>query len=248
MKSTQRFSDRVSNYVKYRPSYPANLIETLKTECNLSKGSCIADIGSGTGKLSELFLPDEFCVYAVEPNKEMREAAETLFKIDNNFRSVAGESSKTTLADNSVDLVTVAQAFHWFDPFEAKKEFKRILKPGGHIALIWNNRNTSSPFQEDYDQILTRHAPDYAKSSHRNISDKEIADFFFPQICREFSFTYSQKFDLQGFLGRMNSASYTPKPDTKEHLELRKSAKRLYNKYEKNNMIEFSYVTKLYLV
>lgn len=247
MKSTERFSDRVSNYVAYRPSYPVELAGILEKECKLNNSSIIADIGSGTGKWTELLVNHSLTVHAVEPNKEMREAAESLLGSSDYFTSVAGKSEATTLADQSIDLITVAQAFHWFNLEDTKKEFERILKPAGHIALIWNERNTSLPFQKEYDQMLTEYAPEYSKVNHRNITDKDVSDFLQPRTVESFSLPYSQKFDLAGLSGRMNSSSYTPKPDTPESRALNAAATALFKKHEVNGTIEFSYQSRLYL-
>lgn len=247
LKPTERFSDRVANYVNFRPSYPAELVETLRVECGLDNSSVIADIGSGTGKLSELFIQKDISVYAVEPNKEMREAAESLFGANKYFISVNGESTDTSLLESSTDLVTIAQALHWFEPVETKKELERILKPGGQLAIIWNERNTSAPFQKEYDQMLTELAPEYTKVNHRNINDRDIDAFCHPRQVRKFSFPYNQKFDLEGLTGRMNSSSYTPAFGTKEHDELNAAAEKLFKLYEVNGEIEFSYETNLYL-
>jgi len=159
LKNTERFSDRVTDYVNFRPSYPAEIVAILKTECRLNDDSIIADIGSGTGKLTELLLKLQLTVHAVEPNREMREAAVILLSSNAHFSSIEGAAEATDLADHSIDLITVAQAFHWFNLDETKKEFERILKPDGHIALLWNERNTTLPFQKEYDQMLTEHAP-----------------------------------------------------------------------------------------
>jgi len=247
LKPTERFSDRVANYINFRPSYPAELIERLRVECRLDSSSVIADIGSGTGKLSELFIQKNISVFAVEPNKEMREAADSLFGTSEYFSSVCGESADTTLSNSSIDLVTIAQALHWFEPVETKKELERILKPNGQLAIIWNERNTNAPFQKEYDQMLTELAPEYTMVNHRNITDSDIDAFCSPRRINKFSFAYSQQFDLEGLIGRMNSSSYTPAFGTKEHDELNAAAERLFKRHEVNGEIEFYYDTKLYL-
>ena len=126
--STKRFSDRVADYVKYRPSYPHELIDFLESNAFLTESSVIADIGSGTGLLTKLFLDRGYEVYGIEPNKEMREAGEDFLKEYDKFRSVNGTSEKTTISDHSVDLITAGQAYHWFDIEKTAVEFKRILK------------------------------------------------------------------------------------------------------------------------
>ena len=144
MKVTERFSNRVENYVKYRPNYPKKIISFLEKEIGLSSSSIIADIGSGTGISSEMFLKNGNIVYGVEPNKEMREAAERLLAEHPNFKSINGTAEDTTLAANSIDILSAGQAFHWFDVIKTEIEFKRILKNGGWVVLVWNERETNS--------------------------------------------------------------------------------------------------------
>lgn len=247
MKPTERFSDRVSDYLKYRPSYPAEILKTLSQECGLNTNSTIADIGSGTGKLTQLLLTKNYPVIGVEPNKEMREAAEAILEGYDKFVSVAGESANTKLEKDSVDLIVSAQAFHWFEPVSTKKEFVRILKPEGRIALIWNQRDTSSPFQKAYDQMLATHCEGYATLNHRNISDDDIYAFLSPKSFELFTYPYLQKFDMTSLLGRMYSSSYTPKQGTPEENELTDVAKQLFTQYETDGIVEFAYETNLYL-
>lgn len=247
MKPTERFSDRVSNYLEYRPSYPAELVNTLITECGLTQDSVVADVGSGTGKFTDLLLRNNLQVFGVEPNKEMREAAEDLFTGNPKFSSVSGESCHTSLNANSVDLVTAAQSFHWFEPQATKEEFRRILRPEGSVALIWNKRDIDTEFQRDYDAMLARYCPDYTNLHHHNILDADIDKFNSPFAVRTFWFPYVQELNLSGFIGRMCSASYTPKAETKEHESLVDAAKVLYKTYAQNGRVEFAYKTTLYL-
>ncbi len=247
MKNTERFSDRVANYVKYRPSYPAELVQTLTQQCNLNADTVIADIGSGTGKLTELLLEQDYAVFGVEPNQAMREAAETQFADNEKFVSVDGQSETTSLEGKSVDLIVAAQAFHWFEPVATKNEFKRILKTGGYIALVWNQRDIASPFQHAYDQMLAQHCKEYKDVNHRNIKDSEFEAFFSPNAFEIFNYPYIQKFDKASFLGRMYSSSYTPNPETDEAKPLNEAAEQLFNEHQSNGVIEFAYETNLYL-
>ncbi len=245
--STRRFSDRVTNYVRYRPSYPQTLVDTLISYCKLSDQSVIADIGSGPGTFSELLLNRHYRVTGVEPNKEMRETAEHQYSAKSNFSSVDGTSESTGLKDCSVDLITAAQAFHWFDLKKTREEFNRILKPDGSIAVIWNQRDLSRPLQIEYDQMLRQHAAEYNRVNHMNITDDNVADFFSPGRVEKQVFPNAQQFDLDGFLGRINSASYTPKQNTAEYQDLEVVARRLFNKYKENETIVFEYQTSLYI-
>ena len=247
MKSTERFSDRVENYVKFRPSYPKQLIDTLVEQCQLSAGSSIADIGSGTGKLTELLLPVNATVYAVEPNREMREAAEQRLHLNRHFVSYAADSCHTGIADHSIDLIVAAQAFHWFNPAPSKVEFARILKPASYVGLIWNERDTGSAFQKAYDHMLTTYCEEYAQVKHRNITDSTIEAFFSPHHYRKFTFSFAQHFDMTGFLGRMYSSSYTPVAGSNEAIALNNAAHKLFQHHATDHRIEFTYQTILYL-
>lgn len=155
---TQRFSDRVDNYVKYRPSYPTAVLDCLRDECGLVAPSVIADIGSGTGNLARLFLQKGNRVIGIEPNKEMREAGEAYLAEFANFSSINGTAEATTLPDDSVDFVTAGQAAHWFDREKSLPELRRILRPGGTIAFVWNTMAfDDSPFMRGYEQITLRY-------------------------------------------------------------------------------------------
>jgi len=152
---TGRFSDRVEDYVRYRPGYPSAVIDLFKAELGLGAGTCVADAGSGTGIFSELLLRAGATVYGVEPNPEMRAAAERLLAGYSGFHSIAAPAEDTGLPGGSFDLVTAAQAFHWFDAQRARTEFSRLLRPGGHVALVWNGRETAStPFLAAYELSL----------------------------------------------------------------------------------------------
>jgi len=155
------------------------VVAVLRDACGLTPQSVVADIGAGTGILTELFLRNGNRVFAVEPNPEMREAGERQLKHDPNFLSVAGRAEATTLASGSVDIVAAGQAFHWFDRGPARDEFIRILKPGGWVVLIWNERLTdTTPFLKAYEQLLERYATDYAQVDHKQIDEHVLAAFF----------------------------------------------------------------------
>lgn len=245
---TERFSDRVADYQKYRPSYPEEAVRDLTTVCGLTLDAVIADIGSGTGKLSELFLRRGYAVIGVEPNREMREAAEALLRLASRFSSVSGSAENTTLPDNSVDLLVAGQAYHWFEPVDARREFERVLKDDGKIALIWNQRKTELPFHSEYEELLRDHCPEYDQSNHRRISLAEIQKFSAPRNVRNYKYDYCQKFDLTGFLGRMFSSSYTPAEDSAQRQALAIAATKLFGKHALNGVLDFQYETNVYLI
>ena len=160
--ATNRFSARVDNYIRYRPGYPPQVLETLRKECGLTPIDVIADIASGTGIWTRMLVENGNPVYAVEPNLDMREAGERLLAGFPKLSSVDGTAEATTLPDASVDFVTAAQAAHWFDRMRARQEFSRILRPGGWLVLLWNEREVdTTPFLRDYEQLLLTYGTDY---------------------------------------------------------------------------------------
>ena len=245
--ATQRFTDRVDAYVRYRPGYPVNLVATLLEQTGLDDKAVVADIGSGTGIFTRLLVNAGLKVYAVEPNDEMREAAEALLFDESKFNSVGAAAEGTGLEDDSVDLITAAQAFHWFNNETTKQEFRRILKPGGSLALIWNRRNTIQPFQQAYDGILREFAPEYGAVNHMNLSHDDIAAFFAAGSMTLLNFEYCQHLDFPGLLGRLKSASYCPAEDSPQYIPLVTELLALFDQYAVNGVIDFEYDTQLYM-
>lgn len=244
---TQRFSSRVEGYIKYRPDYPCGVIETLRDECGLVADSVVADVGSGTGILTCMFLRNGNVVYGVEPNREMREAAEALLKDYPRFRSVAAKAEETTLDDASVDFITAGQAFHWFDREKAKAEFTRILKPGGWVALIWNERLVdTTQFLVAYEQLLKDYSTDYEQVDHRRIDAGVIRDFFGGDNFGLKQFRNVQVFDHEGVKGRLLSSSYAPEAGHPNYEPMLKELERIFQAHQDEGKIVFEYVTQLY--
>jgi SAM-dependent methyltransferase len=244
---TLRFSGRVENYVKYRPGYPTSIVETFTKDCGLTPNSMVADIGSGTGILSELFLKNGNRVFGVEPNREMREAGEQLLGKYHGFTSVNGTAEATTLADFSVDFTTAGQAFHWFDRERVRKEFARILKPNGWVALIWNERLTdTSPFLRAYEDLLRQYGTDYATVDHRNVDTDAITAFFAPETFTLRKFENRQVFDSDGLKGRLLSSSYTPEPGHPNYQPMLDALRALFDKHQIGGNVSFDYITLLY--
>lgn len=246
--STQRFSTRVENYIQYRPHYPSGVLDTLREACGLVPAAPIADIGSGTGLLTEVFLRNGNPVYGVEPNREMREAGEKLLQAYPNFHSVNGTAEATTLPADSVAFVTAGQAFHWFDWPKARVEFARILRPGGWVALIWNDRELdTTPFLVGYEQMLQRYGTDYKEVTNKQISD-EILDSFFGQGKHQLrTFPNVQEFDFAGLRGRLQSSSYAPQPGHPNYEPMLAELTRLFDTHQENGRIKFLYTTQVFL-
>jgi SAM-dependent methyltransferase len=246
MSSVERFSSRVENYIRYRPGYPAEILSPLRSECGLSPHSVIADIGSGTGKLSELFLRNGNQVIGVEPNRGMRQAAERLLSLQNNFRSIDGSAEATTLANHSVDFVTAGQAFHWFDPHKARLEFARILKPDGWVVLVWNLRLVdTTPFLREYEALLLKYGTDYEPVRHENAAPS-IQAFFAPGEPLVRTFPNRQVFDFDGLKGRVLSSSYTPEREDPSFESMINELKQVFEAHQINGHISFDYDTQVF--
>ncbi|GAB3424738.1 class I SAM-dependent methyltransferase [Niabella aquatica] len=243
--NTKRFSEHVDDYIKYRPSYPQEMIDVLEKCIGLNSKKTIADIGSGTGISSIPFLENGNVVYGIEPNKEMRNAQALMLEKFPTFKSVNGSAEKTTLSDKSVDIIFSGQAFHWFDKEASKKEFKRILSPGGHIVLVWNSRNTQSELQKAYEQILYENIKEYQDVNHHNVDKEVIAQFFSPRELFLTTLQNAQEFDLAGLKGRLRSSSYCPK-DGPVFNKLMGEMDTLFSKYQNNGKIAFTYETLMY--
>lgn len=246
MKTTERFSNRVENYVKYRPDYPKEVLQLFCVEMNLQTRSVIADIGSGTGISAKMFLENGNPVFGVEPNQAMRGAAENFLESFPNFTSVNGTSENTTLKNGSINFVIAAQAFHWFDIEKTRREFKRILKDGGFVALIWNERQLdSTDFLREYENFLHKFATDYNEVRHENTSEEIIGEFFKTNF-QQATFQNSQTFDYAGLEGRLLSSSYTPTAENALFAPMIKELKRLFTNRQKDGKIHFLYDTNIY--
>ena len=243
---TQRFSSRVGNYVRYRPGYPAAVIDLLSKECGLTPGTVIADVAFGTGIFTRMLLENGNCVFGVEPNAEMRKAGEEFLATYPDFTSVEGTAEATTLPDHSVDLVTAAQAAHWFDLRQARREFIRILKPGGWSVLLWNERRIdTTSFLREYEQLLLRHGTDYQNVRHERTTG-EIETFFAPAPFQVRTFDYQQQFDYSALEGRLLSSSYTPQSDDVAYEPMLKELRRIFDTHQVNDRVAFEYETQVY--
>jgi len=244
--ATIRFSDRVEKYICYRPGYPAEALRVLKNECGLAAKDVIVDIASGTGIWTRMLLENGNPVFGVEPNAEMRQAGERLLAGFPRFTSVAGTAEATTLPDEVADFVTAAQAAHWFDREPARREFVRILRLGGWLVLLWNERITdSTPFLRDYEQLLLTYGTDYEEVRHERTT-AAVNEFFDPAPFQERVFAMRQEFDYAGLEGRLLSSSYASGPEHPQHGPMLSKLRRIFDEHAKAGRVAFDYNTRVY--
>jgi SAM-dependent methyltransferase len=244
--TTNRFSDRVENYVRYRPGYPAGALRVLQDECGLAATDVIVDIASGTGIWTRTLLENGNPVFGIEPNAEMRQAGERLLAGFPRFTSRAGTAEASTLPDGVADFVTAAQAAHWFDRERARQEFVRILKPGGWLVLLWNERVTdSTPFLRDYEQLLLTYGTDYEEVRHERTT-AAVNEFFDPAPFHERVFALRQEFDYAALEGRLLSSSYAPGPEHPKHGLMLTELRSIFDEHAKAGRVAFDYNTRVY--
>jgi SAM-dependent methyltransferase len=242
--SIQRFSSRVDTYARFRPSYPTEIIENLKRDCGFTSNSIVADIASGTGIFTKLLLDHGNHVFGVEPNPDMRRAGEEFLAAYPKFTSVTGTAEATRLGAGSIDVVTAAQAGHWFDRQKSRQEFARILKPGGWAVLVWNERKTdSTPFLRDYEDLLLRYGTDYNEVRHEHTV---VGEFFDPLPFEKRTFDLQQVFDYAGVEGRLLSSSYAPGPGHLNHEPMLRELHRIFDVHQNSGQVVIEYVTRMF--
>lgn len=248
LNATERFSDRVANYVRYRPDYPSALLDWLHREHGITSDWRVADLGAGTGISSKMFLDAGHDLIAVEPNAEMRAAAVAWLGDNPRFRAVDGRADATGLPDASVDLVTVAQAFHWFDPETTRRELGRIVRHRGLVAIWWNSRKLAgTPFLEGYESLLQRYGTDYASVAERYADDASMQAWFGEGLRGTTRFDHHQRLDFEGLRGRLLSSSYTPKAGHPDHQPMLRALRGLFDATSENGMIRMDYDTRAFV-
>ena len=243
---TERFSARADHYRRYRPGYPPAAIDLLAGQCGLASGAVVADVGSGTGILSEQLLERGARVIGIEPNDAMRAAAEARLGAEPRFRSVAATAEATTLPGESVDLWLAAQAFHWFDAPRARTEGLRVLRAGGFAALLWNERPPEpGAFLGEYEALLQRHAAEYTAIAARRVDEAGMREFLGGTMQVE-RFPNHQTLDYAGLEGRLLSSSYAPAPGHPEHEPMLAGLRALFDRYSRDGQIVYPYETRVY--
>ena len=243
---TKRFSSRVENYSRYRPSYPRQVLELLSEECGLTAASVIADVGSGTGIMTRLFLENGNQVFAVEPNREMRQDAERNLASWAHFVSVDATAEATTLPAGSADFVVAAQAFHWFDRAKVRPEFLRILNPEGWVVLVWNDRRVgTTPFLSEYEELLRKYTIDYATVNHRLVDAEALRTFYAPDPCTTRTFPFLQTLDFEGVKGRLLSSSYSPEPGHPGYEAMLDRLREIFDQHQVGGQVTMVYDTEV---
>jgi len=241
-----RFTGRAGDYDRYRPNYPIGIITYLQGKIRFGRDWVVADIGSGTGILSELLLKNGNKVFCVEPNKDMRKVAEkNLAKYGPLFVSVDGRAEATTLEPDSVDLIVAGQALHWFDLRGARSEFRRILRKNGRVAIIYNHRKKGGRLEMAYDGLVERHRRSRPPTPDAN--DAYVSRFLGVRRHDKIVLPNFQILDLDGILGRLASASYMPGRGTKRWSTVEKDARKLVERYGRNGVVKLRYDTTVYL-
>jgi SAM-dependent methyltransferase len=246
MRSTERFSTRADSYARHRPSYPESAIALLAARCGLHPAAVVADLGSGTGILTELLLKRGAEVFAVEPNGPMRAVAEEQLQGYPRFRSIAASAEDTTLAPESVDLLVAGQAFHWFDPARARAEAQRILRRGAWAALLWNERPLeATPFLADYEALLKRHSSEYERITASR-ADAATMRLYLGPTMELATFPNEQRLDFEGLEGRLMSSSYAPEPGSAEHQPMIARLREVFDLHAQHGRITLPYRTLVY--
>jgi len=240
----ERFSEHAAYYAKNRPRYPVEILRYLESELSFSCVSTVADVGSGTGIFSEMLLKNGNTVFGIEPNQEMRKIAEAILSTYPNFRSINGTAESTTLPDQSVDFITAAQSFHWFDLPRTKPEFRRILRQNGWVVLVWNTRRTSTPFLQAYEQLLSEAPIVSRRVRHEDINEQTLRSFL--GKFREVKLWNYQDLDYQGLVGRLLSASYAPLPGDPYYADVIAKLREIFERHEIEGLVRFEHVTELF--
>ena len=244
--TAERFSQRAAAYAAARPPYPRAIAVDLKAALHLPDHAVVADLGSGTGLSSEIFLRAGCTVIGVEPNADMRAAADAYLASHAHHRTVAGSAEATGLPDASVDLVIAAQAAHWFDAPRARREALRILRRPAHAALIWNEReSTRDAFAQGYEQLLCDFGTDYTQVRARH-ADPELIGNFFGSAVRETRYPHVLPLDENKLRALLASASYLPAAHTPQYALMMERVHTLYERHQQQGLVQLNYVARVF--
>lgn len=247
-KGIEIFTPLAEDYARYRPGYPTEALHELTRVCGLTPDWVVADIGSGTGNLARVFLETGHQVIGVEPNREMRELAERQLSEFKTFRSLDGTAEDIPIKANSIDLVTVGQALHWFDVDRARAEFRRTLRPSGWVAVLWNDRRSEvTPFDQEYNTLCGKCASAQPAPISAPPLDSGLDRFFGDITPHEANIPHIMRHDLEGLLGRARSSGHIPQSGAPGHDELTALMTDLFVRHQREGTVEFHYTTQLYV-
>ncbi len=244
MNNTKRFDGKGELYAKSRPSYAAALFAHMKDVLRIPAGSAFADIGSGTGIFSKQLLESDYRVYGVEPNADMRKKAEEKLAGYAGFTSVEGVAADTRLPDGSVDHVTAAQAYHWFDPLAFREECRRILKPGGMVFIVYNFRDESAQYHKDLAELRRRYSPNF-RGFYEGMNNEKCRAFFDGE-CGVFRADNSVTYDHQSYIARLLSSSYSLSESDIRYAAYLEDAERLFERYSNDGTLVVPTATVAY--
>lgn len=245
LRPTERFSDRVEDYARYRPGYPPQVFALLRDELGVAPPAHVVDVGAGTGLFARGLLETGYRVTGVEPNAAMRRAGQRLLAAFEGYRAVDGRAEATGLPDACADVVTAAQAFHWFEPAAARREFARILRPGGWALLVWNQRRCDTPFLRAYETLLVAHCPDYPQIGASHAAEERVAALFAPAGYGQATFAHEQQFDRAGLIGRALSSSYVPISGPRRDAFVGELG-ALFDAHAESGRVRFGYDTRVF--
>lgn len=245
MNYINRFEGKSEIYAKVRPKYALKFFDYLKNTLNIPSGTVFADIGSGTGIFTEQLLSCGYKVFAVEPNGGMRRKAEEKLSANQNFVSVNGSDSNTALPDKSVDFITAAQAFHWFDQEAFRRECGRILKPGGKVIIIYNSRDKNVDCTKALANLHYKYNSEFHGFSNGMSNEKCIS--FFSGKCDIFRADNTLTYDRQGYVNRVLSSSYAMKEDDSRYNEYIKEINKIFDRFSADNLISIPTQTIAYI-
>ena len=247
LEPTRHFSKKAENYMKYRWRYPKEVLDYLKSSVGLQKSWNIADIGYGTGILTKILLDNGNNVIGVEPNDDMRNAGEEYLKDYSNFVSMNAKAEESKIKDNSLELITVAQAIHWFNPEKTKIEFNRILKDNGIIFIIFNRRSKErSDFIIDYDNINKKYNKDFKYTNNNPSNGNLIINYLLDDKIHYHSIDNKISEGFESFKGGFLSASFIPDETSENYTEMINELKDIFDKHKNNDKITFEYSTEIY--